>query len=298
VEKKTMKTPVAKILTAGILLCIPLLAQGPPFAPGQLDTLVEPVALYPDPLLAQVLTASTYWDQIPQAARWADEHSYLNGEALANAIQEDQLPWDPSVLALLPFPSALDQMARDPGWTQALGNAVLSDRPDVMDAIQRMRREAMSYGYLQSNQYYRVTSGPYIEILPVTPGYFYVPMYNPGVIFTRPRRPVGPSAVIRFGPGVHVGAYFAPFGWREPAFAWGQHNIIINNHPWERTAQNREHYQHPYAPPVRRPEASARGANGRGAPAYVEHHDRARQNGHDKNSHSREGDHGREHDHQ
>ncbi len=287
-----MKTPVTRILTAGILLCIPLWAQGPPLAPAQLDPLVEPVALYPDPLLVQVLTASTYWDQIPQAAQWADAHSYLNGPALADAIQEDQLPWDPSVLALLPFPSALDQMARDPGWTQALGNAVLDDRPGVMDAVQRMRREAMDYGYLRDNQYYRVTNGPYIEILPVTPGYYYVPMYNPAVIFTRPRRPIGPSAVIRFGSGVQVGAYFAPFGWRQPAFAWGQHNIIVNNHPWVHAGPNREHLEHGYAPPVRRVEPSGHAVAGRGGPAYVEHHERARQNEHGKAE-----NHGHGHDH-
>jgi Protein of unknown function (DUF3300) len=254
--------------------------------PAQLDSLVQPIALYPDPLLAQVLTASTYWDQIPGAARWADAHSYLNGDALANAIQEDQAPWDPSVLALLPFSSVLDQMAGDPGWTQSLGNAVLTSRPEVMDAIQRMRMEAMNYGYLQSNQYYRVTSGPYIEILPVTPGYFYVPRYNPAVIFTRPRRPVQASIVLNFGPRIQVGAAFAPLGWRQPGFAWNQHNIVINNQPWVRNMQNREHYQPAYKPPVRQPET-------KGRTTYVEHHQTAR--GREQNAqHGKKGEHGKE----
>jgi hypothetical protein len=311
---KAMKTTAAKILTAGILLSVPLLAQAPPYyAPAQLDTLVEPVALYPDPLLAQTLTAATYWDQIPQAAQWADEHSYLQGQALANAIQDDQLPWDPSVLALLPFPSVLDPMARDPGWTQSLGNAVLGDRGAVMDAVQRMRREAMSYGYLQSNQYYRVVGGPYIEIMPMAAGYFYVPVYNPRVVFTRPARPVV-GAVINFGPRVQIGAFFQPYGWRQPAFAWGQHNIIIDNHPWVRTVQNRATYQHSYVEPIRRPApapapryAPAPGREGPGreavapgreapgrapAPAYVEHHDRARDN------HGKAAEHGRGPDHE
>jgi Protein of unknown function (DUF3300) len=95
-------------------------AQGPPppmLPPGELDRLVSRIALYPDPLLAQVLAAATYMDEIPEAARWADEHSYLHGDALARAISEDQLPWDPSVQALLPFPSVLDIMARDVVWT-------------------------------------------------------------------------------------------------------------------------------------------------------------------------------------
>lgn len=101
--------------------------------------MVSRIALYPDPLLAQVMTAATYPDQIPQAAGWANAHRYLTGDTLARAIMDDQLPWDPSVMALLPFPSVLDMMARDPGWTQQLGGAVLAQRPDVMDAVQRMR---------------------------------------------------------------------------------------------------------------------------------------------------------------
>jgi len=75
----------------------------------------------------------------------------LNGDALGRAVQEDMLPWDPSILGLLPFPSVLDQMARDPAWTQALGQAVLAQRPDVMDAVQRQRGLAQQYGYLRTN---------------------------------------------------------------------------------------------------------------------------------------------------
>ena len=115
-------------------------AQPAPLAPPQLDQLVARIALYPDPLLAQILTASTYWTEIPEAAAWADQHSYLRGDALAEAMEADHLQWDPSVLALLPFPSVLDMMARDMEWTEQLGNAVLTQRADVMEAIQRMRR--------------------------------------------------------------------------------------------------------------------------------------------------------------
>src|SRR3984885_8114323 len=120
--------------------------QGAPpmVAPQQLDPLVSRIALYPDPLLAQVLTASTFWPEIPDAANWSSQHAGLTGDPLANAIQQDNLPWDPSVLALLPFPQVLQMMAQDPGWTQALGDAVLAQRPDVMDAVQRMRQKAYS----------------------------------------------------------------------------------------------------------------------------------------------------------
>ncbi len=106
------------------------------------------VALYPDPLLAQALAAATYPNDIPAAAQWADQHHYLTGQALANAISADQLPWDPSVQALLPFPSVLDMMASDMNWTSQLGNAFLAQQQDVMDAVQRERAVAERYGYL------------------------------------------------------------------------------------------------------------------------------------------------------
>lgn len=119
------------------LVAAPVLAQEPPptFTTDQLDQIVSRIALYPDPLLAQILTAATFPDQIPDAAKWADEHHNLTGEELANAIQQDQLPWDPSVQALLPFPSVLDMMASDMVWTSDLGNAVLADRDAAIDAI-------------------------------------------------------------------------------------------------------------------------------------------------------------------
>jgi hypothetical protein len=238
------------VLLSGLMLGLlpaPLLAQPAPLSPPQLDPLVSRIALYPDPLLAQVLTASTYWNEIPDAAAWANQHSYLTGDPLARAIQEDQLPWDPSILALLPFPSVLNMMASDPGWTQQLGNAVLAEYPAVMDAVQRMRQQAMSYGYLRPNGYVNVVnSGGYIEILPVRPGLLYVPEYNPVVVFARPRPGFAIGAAIRFGPGITIGAGFAPFGWASPAIVWPSHQIIIAGHPWARTWVNRQEYVHPY----------------------------------------------------
>ena len=113
-----------------VLALVAGIAQAQPMvSPGELDRLVSRVALYPDPLLAQVLSAASYYDQIPDAARWADQHHYLSGDALAGAIAGDHLPWDPSVQALLPFPSVLEGMASDMNWTNDLGNAVLAQRP-------------------------------------------------------------------------------------------------------------------------------------------------------------------------
>jgi len=240
-----------RTLTLFALLALPVAAQAPPMPPPQMDGLVQRIALYPDPLLAQVMTASTFWDQIPQAASWADQHSYLTGDALSRAIDEDRLPWDPSVLALLPFPSVLDMMARDPGWTQALGNAVLVQRQDVMDAVQRQRQIAMNYGYLRTNGYYRVVGGPYIQIVPIDPAFVVVPTYNPLVVFAAPRPGFAIGAAIGFGPRISIGA-FIPFGWRSPLLDWRAHAIVIDGRPFARTWNNRAQYVHPYAAPVRR----------------------------------------------
>ncbi len=217
-------------------------------APQQLDQLVARIALYPDPLLAQTLTASTFWTEIPEAAGWANQHSYLTGDALSQAVQADQLGWDPSILGLLPFPSVLDMMARDPAWTQQLGQAVLAQRADVMDAVQRMRQQARNYGYLAPNPYENVvTDDGYVQILPVNPGYFYVPVYDPAIVFYPPRPGFVVGGAIHFGPRVAIAPAFISFGWWSgPAFSWRTHAILIGGGVWGRTWVNRGVYVHPY----------------------------------------------------
>ncbi|HUA85098.1 MAG TPA: DUF3300 domain-containing protein [Bryobacteraceae bacterium] len=213
----------------------------------QLDQLVARIALYPDPLLAQVLTASSYSDQIPEAANWANQHAALKGDQLANAIKEDNLQWNPAVLALLPFPSVLNMMAQDPAWTQELGNAVLTQRAAVMDAVQRMRRDSYKYGYLRTNPYDTVVdSGGYVQILPVNPAYVYVPTYDPLAVFAAPAPGFFVGGAIQFGPAIVVGAAFAPWGWGHPYIAWGTHGIFFDFTPWGRVWENRGFYVHPY----------------------------------------------------
>ncbi len=225
----------------------PTFAQGPPLlGPGQLEGLVQRIALYPDPLLAQILAGATYSEQIPEAARWADQHHYLTGQALANAIQGDQLPFDPSVQALLPFPSVLAMMASDLNWTRQLGDAFLAQQPDVMEAVQRDRRKARDFGYLRSNGQIVVSGGPYIAITPVRPDYFVVPYYDPAVVFYAPRPGFVVGGAIRFGFGVTLGAFFRPWGWGYNRFDWGGHAVIINNSPWRRTWVDRDRYVHAY----------------------------------------------------
>jgi len=242
-------TALLRTIAISMLAAIPLLAQGPPprvFPPQQLDGLVARVALYPDPLLAQVLAAATFSDQIPDAARWADQHHYLAGDALARDIQEDQLPWDPSVQALLPFPSVLGMMASDLNWTRDLGDAFLAQNADVMDAVQRMRHQARDFGYLRTNGQIIVSGGPYIEIVPVNPAVLYVPYYDPLIVFARPRPGFVVARGITFGFGISIGPAFRPWGWGGNRIVWGSHLVFVNNAEWHRNWVNRNSYFHPY----------------------------------------------------
>lgn len=217
------------------------------FSPQELDRVMSPIALYPDTLLGQILTAATFSPEIPDAARWADEHHYVPPAQLPAAIAADQLPWQPSVQALLPFPEVLQMMAGDMPWTEEIGAAFLASQPQVMDAVQRLRHQAYDYGYLRSNAQMIVRSGPFIEIASVDPGYVVVPYYNPAVVFVRPRRGLFVGGAIRFGYGVRLGVAFAPWGWGVTRFGWGDHVLIVNGAPWGRTWANRFVYVHPFA---------------------------------------------------
>jgi hypothetical protein len=274
-EKMTTQCRLFKLLaiflTMITAIAIVAQAQAPPppppsYPPQELDRLVQRIALYPDPLLAQILAAATFPDQIPDAARWSDEHHYLTGPALAQAITADQLPWDPSVQALLPFPSVLAMMASDMAWTQEMGNAFLAQQPDVMDAVQRERHIAWNYGYLRTNPQVIVDGGPYIEILPANPAFVVVPYYNPLVVFAAPRPGFYVGGAISFGYGVTIGVAFRPWGWGLNRFAWNNHAVFINNARWDRTWVNRRTYVHPY---------DVRRYSGPRAPEHHELHERS-----------------------
>lgn len=284
-----------------------MMAQTPPsYPPHELENLVTRIALYPDPLIAQILAAATYPDQIQDASRWADDHHYLRGDDLARAINQDQLPWDPSVQSLLPFPSVLEMMASDMNWTSALGNAFLSQQQDVMEAIQRMRRRARDYGYLRSNGQVVVSGGPYITILPVNPGFVSVPVYDPRVVFVAPRPGFFVGGAIGFGFGVSLGYAFRPWGWGASRFYWDRHEMYVGDARWGRNWGNRGSYAHPYhgaqrwggGHPVEQHERIERSQTERNAPrrGYArpeEHHDSGR--GHDHVDHHDNG-HGHDHD--
>lgn len=241
---------LAMILAVFVMCCAlgtQASAQSAPyFAPPQLDHMVSRIALYPDPLLAQTLAAATFPDQIQDASYWADDHQNVTGNELAEEIQDDQLPWDPSVQALLPFPAVLHMMASDMNWTTDLGNAFLGQQQEVMYAVQRMRQRARDYGYLRTGPQIIVGGGPYITIMPARVDYVVVPTYDPVVVYERPRAGFFIGGAIGFRFGVALGASYRPWGWGYNRIAWDRRVVFINNAPWQRTWVNRYEYHHPY----------------------------------------------------
>ena len=152
------------------------------FSKAQLDQMLAPIALYPDSLLAQILIAATYPDQVLEANNWLKAHPDLQGDALNNAL--DATNWDLSVKALAPFPQILDMMAQQSDWTEKLGEAFLAQQTDVMASIQGLRRAARAAGNLQSNEQQKVVvEGDDVEIEPTNPEVVYVPDYNPEEVY-------------------------------------------------------------------------------------------------------------------
>jgi len=213
------------------------------YTPQELERIVSPIALYPDPLLGQILTAATFSPDIPDAARWADEHHYVPPSRLPSEIAADRLPWEPSVQALLAFPDVLNMMASSMPWTEELGDAFLANPDAVMDAVQHQRTLAYKYGYLRSTPQVVVRSGPFIEIVPVDPWYVYVPYYDPAVVFYGPK----PGVYVRYPYGVRLTAVYAPWGWGGATrFGWSEHVLYVNNAAWKRNWTNKAVYVHPY----------------------------------------------------
>ena len=174
------------------------------FTPDQLDNLLSPIALYPDPLLAQVLVASTFPDQIQQAA------NYVRASGTAGIDEQD---WDVSVRAVAHYPTVLDMMADKMDWTTSLGQAYVNQSTDVSGAVQRLRHEARHVGNLVSTPQQEVIEhDEYIAINPYEPQYLYVPVYDPAIIYFR--RPY-------WGPAISFGVGFPIGGWLNLGFHWG-----------------------------------------------------------------------------
>ena len=187
--------------------------QGAHLSAEELQQLVAPIALYPDALVAQVLGAATFPDQVAFAASWLQQNSRLSGKKLMKAV--DAQSWDPSVKALTQFPSVLANLATNLSWTSALGEAYHTQAADVMGAIQFLRAKALAAGNLKSSPQLTVAqqSPQVIVIQSANPQVVYVPVYNPTVVYGSPYETPGYSAstmasaaVISFGAGVTVGA--------------------------------------------------------------------------------------------
>ncbi len=205
--------------------------SAPLLSPDQLNNLVAPVALYPDPLLSQVLSASTYPLELVEAQQWLSQHRNLQGSQLVEAARQQN--WDPSVQALVVFPDALNLLANDVRWTTDLGNAFLAQQGDVMSAVQRMRARARANGRLANTPQQvvnvEVQDGEQaIEIMPADPEVVYVPVYNPVYVWGPPAwgyypdlwYPSGYGFGFGYSPGFRMGLYFSNWGgWG--GWGWG-----------------------------------------------------------------------------
>jgi hypothetical protein len=220
----------------------PFSQEATPIPPDQLDALVAPIALYPDPLLAQTLAASTYPLELMQLQQWLTRNSGLKDKALADAVARQ--PWDPSVQAMAVLPDVVKRLADDVQWTTDLGNAFLAQQSDVMAAVQRMRSKAQGKGNLQSTPQQvvetRVVEGEHVIVIEqATPQTIYVPSYNPTVVYGPPVYPYPPiyyppagayaaGMAVSFGVGVAMGAFWGGgggWGWNA---GWGNNNITVN----------------------------------------------------------------------
>jgi hypothetical protein len=206
--------------------------QGAPLSAEELQQLVAPIALYPDSLVAQILAAATFPDQVATAASWLQQNSQLTGKTLMQTV--DGQPWDPSVKALTQFPSVLANLATNLSWTSALGEAYHTQSADVMSAVQFLRAKALAAGNLKSGSQIVVSqqSPQVIVIQPANPQVVYVPVYNPTVVYgTTYVTPgysastVAATAVVAFGVGIAVGAMMSNSccGWGYSSWNCGWH---------------------------------------------------------------------------
>src|SRR3954451_2399521 len=176
--------------------------------PEQLQRLVAPIALYADSLVAQVLAASAFPAQIVEADRWVQDHPDLKGDALAQAVNQQN--WDPSVKALTAFPSVLANMDKNLSWTSSLGDAYYNQQQAVMDAVQIMRQKAQESGNLRSTPQQTVEKqATAIVIQPANPEIVYVPAYNPWIVYGYP---VAPWPYWYPTPGIWYNGPFLSFG--------------------------------------------------------------------------------------
>src|SRR2546426_7517586 len=276
--------------------------QAPKLPNDQLDSLVAPIALYSDPLLAQTLAASTYPLEIIQLQQWMDRNKGLKGKALADAVAKQ--PWDPSVQGLVAYPDVVTRMADNIQWTTDLGNAFLAQQSDWMDAVQRMGARPQGTGNLKTSaqqvvQTETVASGKQvIEIQQANPDVVYVPSYDPQVVYgaAPPAYPYYPytypgyvpGTALAWGAGIALGAAaWGAWGGNWGNCDWNGGNVNINNNnnfnknvnrnvnrgqagqgnKWQHNAQHRGNAPYGNRQTANKYGGTARGQGGRGAGA-------------------------------
>ena len=226
--------------------------------PDKLDSLVAPVALYPDDLLAQTLVAATYPLELMQLQQWLAKNKGLKDKALADAVAKQ--PWDPSIQSMAPLPDVVKRLCDDIQWTTDLGNAFLDQQKDVMDAVQRMRKKAADKGALKTNEQQKVEtkvveSQTVIVVQSANPEVIYVPVYSPTVVYPPPVYPYPPiyyppppppgAAFVTFTAGVMIGA--AVWGGSCCGCGWGSNNTVnvnVNNNYNKNTNVKAGNVQH------------------------------------------------------
>jgi hypothetical protein len=240
--------------------------EGPAFRPEEIDQMVAPIALYPDALLAQVLTASTYPLEIVQAGRFVQQNKDLKGEKLMQAAKDKD--WEPSVKSMLEFPDVLLMMNEKLEWTQKLGDAFLDQQKEVMASVQRLRKKAQDSGNLKTTKEQKVVVEKETKVIVIesaSPQVVYVPTYNPTVVYgawpypAYPPYPVYPpgyvaTAGLAFAAGVAVGAAHSGYG--AYGCGWGNNTVNINastnnnftknnyNNPQKYQAKQNQSWQH------------------------------------------------------
>ena len=207
------------------------------FKQEELDQILAPIALYPDPLISQILMASTYPLEVIQADRWAKQNAKLKGDALTKALEQQN--WDPSVKSLVNFPQVLTMMSEKLDWTQKLGDAFLADQKVVLDTIQKLRAKAQESGNLKTTQEQTViVEEKIIKIEPANPQVIYVPSYNPTVVYGAWPYPAYPpyyyyppgyvaTSMFAFGAGVAMGAAWG-YAWGNSNWGGGNVDVDVN----------------------------------------------------------------------
>jgi Protein of unknown function (DUF3300) len=207
--------------------------------PEQLQSLVAPIALYPDDLLTQTLVASTYPLEIVQLHQYLAKHPDLKDKALADSVAKQ--PWDPSIQSMAAVPEVVKRLADDIQWTTEMGNAFLAQQKDVMDAVQVMRKKAKDKGALETNEQQKVETKviektEVIVVESANPEVIYVPSYSPTVVYGAPVYPYPPiyypyyppgAAFVSFSVGMMWGA--AMWGGACCRYGWGGNNVYINH---------------------------------------------------------------------